>query len=124
MYGTTKILSLIVHLVGLIGHRLIESFGPLQLGHYADPTTMKLRSVDENDLGHGSPEPRRFPPPWMTGEHNNACFVVKDARAGAPVFLFRGRARLALSGEAAHQGRRPPHGGEDRQAIGVLCVLS
>jgi nitrogen regulatory protein P-II 2 len=29
MYGTTKILSLIVHLVGLIGHRPIESFGPL-----------------------------------------------------------------------------------------------
>jgi hypothetical protein len=42
MYGTTKILSLIVHLVGLIGHRPIESSGPLQLGHYPNPTTMKF----------------------------------------------------------------------------------
>ncbi len=22
---------------------------------------------------------RRFPPPWIIEEHNNACFIVKDA---------------------------------------------
>jgi len=21
---------------------------------------------------------RRFPPPWIVEEHNNACFIVKD----------------------------------------------
>jgi len=46
MYGTTKILSLIVHLVGLIGHRPIESSGPLQLGHYPNLTTMKFLITD------------------------------------------------------------------------------
>jgi hypothetical protein len=24
-------------------------------------------------------EPRRFPPPWTIEDHNNACFIVKDA---------------------------------------------
>jgi hypothetical protein len=23
--------------------------------------------------------PRRFPPPWPIEEHNQACFIVKDA---------------------------------------------
>jgi hypothetical protein len=22
---------------------------------------------------------RRFPPPWVIEDHNNACFIVKDA---------------------------------------------
>jgi hypothetical protein len=22
--------------------------------------------------------PRRFPPPWIVEEHNNACFIVRD----------------------------------------------
>jgi len=25
------------------------------------------------------PTLRRFPPPWMIEEHNNTCFIVKDA---------------------------------------------
>jgi hypothetical protein len=25
------------------------------------------------------PSARRFPPPWIVDEHNNACFIVKDA---------------------------------------------
>jgi hypothetical protein len=24
---------------------------------------------------------RRFPPPWTIEENNNACFIVRDARA-------------------------------------------
>ena len=46
MHGTTKILSLIVRLVGLIGHRPIEFFGLLQLGHYPNPTTMKFLTTN------------------------------------------------------------------------------
>jgi len=30
---------------------------------------------------------RRFPPPWIVEEHNNACLVVKDATGQACVFL-------------------------------------
>jgi hypothetical protein len=26
---------------------------------------------------------RRFPPPWTIEEHNNACFIVKDATGQA-----------------------------------------
>ena len=25
------------------------------------------------------PETRRFPPPWIFEDHNDACFIVKDA---------------------------------------------
>jgi hypothetical protein len=24
------------------------------------------------------PPARRFPPPWIVEEHNNACFIVRD----------------------------------------------
>jgi hypothetical protein len=29
------------------------------------------------------PSARRFPPPWIVDEHNNACFIVKDATGQA-----------------------------------------
>ena len=29
------------------------------------------------------PSARCFPPPWMIEEHNNACFIVKDATGQA-----------------------------------------
>ena len=33
---------------------------------------------------------RRFPPPWTIEEHNNACFIVKDAAGQAlGYFLLR-----------------------------------
>jgi hypothetical protein len=36
------------------------------------------------------PAARRFPPPWTIEEHNNACFIVRDATgAGTRVRLFR-----------------------------------
>ncbi len=96
MYGTTKILSLIVHLVGLIGPRPIESFGPLQFGHYPNPTTIKFLTNRLNALQATTdgqwcvlsplcsmlPVTRRFPPPWTVEEHNAACFIVRDAMRG------------------------------------------
>ena len=36
LYGTTKILSLMVHFVGLIAHRPIEYLEPLQSGHWTN----------------------------------------------------------------------------------------
>ena len=29
------------------------------------------------------PSPRRFPPPWTIEDHNDACFIVKDATGQA-----------------------------------------
>ena len=31
---------------------------------------------------------RRFPPPWMIEEHNNACFIVKDATGQALGYFY------------------------------------
>ena len=48
--------------------------------------------------------------------HREGC-----CRASARLFLFRGRAWSAISGQAADQGRGPPHGGELRQAAGAVA---
>ena len=32
--------------------------------------------------------PRRFPPPWTLDEHNNACFIVKDASGQALDYFY------------------------------------
>jgi hypothetical protein len=64
---------------------------------------------------------RRFPPPWTIEEHNDACFIVKDATGQAlAYFYFEEERRSALGGQAADQGRGPPHGGELRQAAGAV----
>ena len=34
------------------------------------------------------PFARRFPPPWTTDEHNNACFIVKDATGQALAYFY------------------------------------
>ncbi len=31
---------------------------------------------------------RRFPPPWIIEEHNNACFIVKDATGQALAYFY------------------------------------
>jgi endo-1,4-beta-D-glucanase Y len=31
---------------------------------------------------------RRFPPPWTTEDHNNACFIVKDANGLAVAYVY------------------------------------
>ena len=45
----------------------------------------------------------------------------RQQRAGARLFLLRGRARSAVSGQAAYQGRGAPHGGQLRQAAGFVA---
>jgi hypothetical protein len=32
--------------------------------------------------------PRRFPPPWIVGPHNQACFIVKDATGRALAYVY------------------------------------
>jgi hypothetical protein len=34
------------------------------------------------------PSTRHFPPPWMIEEHNNACFIVKDATGQALGYFY------------------------------------
>jgi hypothetical protein len=31
---------------------------------------------------------RRFPPPWTTEDHNDACFIVKDANGLAVAYVY------------------------------------
>jgi len=32
--------------------------------------------------------PRRFPPPWIVEEHNDACFIVRDATGQALACVY------------------------------------
>ena len=34
------------------------------------------------------PSARRFPPPWTIEQHNEACFIVKDATAQALGYFY------------------------------------
>jgi hypothetical protein len=31
---------------------------------------------------------RRFPPPWTFEDHNNACFIVKDANGANIAYVY------------------------------------
>jgi hypothetical protein len=66
------------------------------------------------------PASRRFPPPWMIEEHNNACFIVKDATGRALGYFYFEEEPVDLGGQAAHQGRRAAHGCKPRQAAELL----
>jgi hypothetical protein len=52
------------------------------------------------------PSARRFPPPWTIEEHNDACFIVKDASGQALGYFFedepgrRSAAKLLTRDEA------------------------
>ena len=48
---------------------------------------------------------RRFPPPWVIDEHNDACFIVKDHK-GQP---------LAYVYFEEEPGRGPAHRRQNRQ---------
>jgi hypothetical protein len=43
--------------------------------------------------------PRRFPPPWTFEDHNDACFIVKDANGVNVAYVYyeeeRGRRTAA-----------------------------
>jgi len=32
--------------------------------------------------------PRRFPPPWIVEDHNDACFIVKDQNGHALAYVY------------------------------------
>ena len=34
------------------------------------------------------PSPRRFPPPWIIEEHNDACFIVHDSSGQALGYFY------------------------------------
>jgi hypothetical protein len=34
------------------------------------------------------PSALRFPPPWIVDQHNNACFIVKDATGQALGYFY------------------------------------
>ncbi len=54
------------------------------------------------------PAARRFPPPWIVEEHNNACFIVRDASGQAlGYFYFEAEPGQALDREAAHTKDEP-----------------
>ena len=67
---------------------------------------------------------RRSPHPAAVDRRGAYGVVHRPRRhwAGARLFLFRGRARSALGGQAAHPRRGPPHGGELRQAAGAAAA--
>jgi len=54
---------------------------------------------------------RRFPPPWSIEEHNNACFIVKDAAGQALAYFYfekepgRRSAAKLLTRDDAHSCR-------------------
>ncbi len=69
------------------------------------------------------PSPHRFPPPWTIEEHNNACFVVKDATGEVLGYsYFEDEPGQRSAAQAAHQERGPPHGGELRQAADAAAL--
>ena len=66
------------------------------------------------------PPARRFPPPWTIDEHNDACFIVRDATKQALGYFYfedepgrRSAAKLLTRDEAP--------GGELRQAAGAAA---
>jgi hypothetical protein len=52
----------------------------------------------------------RFPPPWSIGEHNDACFTVRDNNGQQLADeLFRGRTGPPLGGQAFDARRGAAH---------------
>jgi hypothetical protein len=78
-----------------------------------------VRSPAEPPIIRSTPSARRFPPPWMIEEHNNACFIVKDATGQAlGYFYFEDKPGRRA---AAHPRRGAPHRRQHRQAAGVAA---
>jgi len=53
------------------------------------------------------PSARRFPQPWTIEEHNDACFIVKDATGQAlGYFYFDDEPQRAARHRNSHQMQR------------------
>jgi hypothetical protein len=39
-------------------------------------------------MSSGAAKPRRFPPPWMFEEYNDACFIVRDKNGQALGYFY------------------------------------
>jgi len=69
------------------------------------------------------PSARRFPPPWMIDEANNACFIVRDNTGQAlGYFYFEDESQRQMSMKRLSRDEARPHGGELRQAAGACCA--
>jgi len=53
------------------------------------------------------PAARRFPPPWIVEEHNNACFVVRDATGQAPGISISRRSSVGARRPSCSPRTRP-----------------
>ena len=55
---------------------------------------------------------RRFPPPWIVEEHNDACFIVRDAAGQALKYFYfedePGRCSATNQLTATSRGASPP----------------
>ena len=65
------------------------------------------------------PTARRFPPPWTIEEHNNACFIVKDAIGQTLGYFYFEDEPGRRSAAKLLTRTRPDGGGETRQAAGA-----
>jgi len=57
---------------------------------------------------------RRFPPPWTVDEHNNACFIAKDATGQALAYVYFGRSPLSRQLRRARGAAAPRSIGPER----------
>ena len=61
-------------------------------GFIADFSASETLSPERGTRGspcylRSMPSPRRFPPPWTLDEHNDACFILKDATRQALAYV-------------------------------------
>jgi hypothetical protein len=61
------------------------------------------------------PAARRFRPPWIVEQHNNACFIVKDATGQAP--RVRPRHAVDLCQQPSVGARYVPVSARNRCAV-------
>jgi hypothetical protein len=68
------------------------------------------------------PSARRFPPPWIVDEANNACFIVRDKNGQALAYVYFEDEAGRLGGAPAEQRRGAAHRCQHRQAAGAVAA--